>query len=140
MEKYYTPTIEEFHVGFEYEWSADGSHDNWKKEIMDINTPLTYFRDDADVEHRVKYLDKEDIESLGWSTTSSKTNYRHFINSTKSEYDTLQVILECIDEYEHVYDIIRLIIEGGKRHYLFRGIIKNKSELKVLMKQLNLIK
>ena len=72
MEKYYTPSIEEFRVGFEYEvyvpekelWSKetfylDASHINLVKYV-NIQTENTLKK------VRVKYLDREDIESLGW--------------------------------------------------------------------------
>ncbi len=146
MDKYYEPIIEEFHVGFEYEYLNPNGQ--WVNHILGsspiIHNELDQFKDDlmklAHAVTRVKYLDKEGIESLKWNTTSSETNYRHFINRTKSEFDTPQIVLECIDLHEHIYDIFNLINEGGKRFIVFRGQIKNKGELKVLMKQLNIIK
>ena len=65
-EKYYTPKIKEFYVGFEYEWKCDGTQTDWTKSTCSIlMNPL-----DVDArrinEYRVKYLDQEDIESLGF--------------------------------------------------------------------------
>lgn len=66
-EKYYTPELEEFHVGFEYEvQSIENAH--WGKVIC--SSGFGAFDDDInDLEEeriRVKYLDKADIESLGF--------------------------------------------------------------------------
>ena len=35
MDKYYTPEISEFFVGFEYETSYLQDYDTWKKEILE---------------------------------------------------------------------------------------------------------
>lgn len=32
--KYYTPTIEEFHVGFEYEWNNSDEDDVFRKVLQ----------------------------------------------------------------------------------------------------------
>ena len=67
MNKYYTPSIEEFHVGFECEIKIG---DHWKniKAIEDIEEMLIYGIPKPN-NSRVKYLDKDDIESLGWELT-----------------------------------------------------------------------
>jgi hypothetical protein len=98
--KYYTPKIEEFYVGFEFEFHGmttgglamlDFSKDIgnpekivvskpdykvWTKEVFTHKYFDIYYRRLEDVEKlieagqiRVKYLDREDIESLGWIHT-----------------------------------------------------------------------
>ena len=63
--KYYTPSIEEFHVGFEYEIEEpDGSY---TKQELTVRDSLEFI-DDHSSEFRVKYLDIDDIESLGFNT------------------------------------------------------------------------
>lgn len=76
---YYTPTIEEFHVGFEYEKYNEkvATYSNYPKE----STTTNWHRFKYDLKSirlsqlgthlynktiRVKYLDQSDIESLGW--------------------------------------------------------------------------
>lgn len=68
--KFYVPDITEFHVGFEYqqknklgEWK-DLTITNGGSEYPDYDQLdyVTWWLEDI----RVKYLDKEDIESLGW--------------------------------------------------------------------------
>ncbi len=68
---YYTPEMEEFHSGFEFEYLY-GSE--WHKHNLDgspiIHHELDEFKDDlmklAHAIVRVKHLDKEDIEECGW--------------------------------------------------------------------------
>lgn len=138
--KYYTPEIEEFHVGFEYEYntmSECGSSTRYVKDIFkDTDNVNDLFKDlpnDWYDYPRVKYLDREDIESLGWegqkanSVYFKKGKYRlvHWLSDNKIGRD--------ISIYES-YD------GGTQEEALIRkAIIKNKSELKRLLKQLNIL-
>ena len=137
MSKYYTPEIEEFHVGFEYQaqdLSLDGTSLYWFKYTFEINDSLELLfkpNDWYDLP-RVKYLDKEDIESLGF--TSNYKKYYKIDAPGKLRYWT-EVHL---DFRLGIEDIIIKGFRGEENDYLFRGIIKNKSELKRLMKQLNI--
>lgn len=111
---YYTPTIEEFHIGFEYELLTD-HHDIWdsyqiedKHDLFDALTETT----------RVKYLDQSDIESLGWKKEENcfvKNNYKLYL------YGNTHIQIQS----------------SGNLN--FNGTIKNKSELKKLMQQLGII-
>jgi hypothetical protein len=127
--KYYTPEIEEFHVGFEYEikeygelflkekYKLDGSYKNVESDLM----PLLF---DGDI--RVKYLDKEDIESLGWKHIGSlwfKHTFGYKLRKWKGQ--SLDIFEESMIDTED--DLL-----------IFRGDIKNKSELKKLMSQLGI--
>jgi len=129
IKKYYQPDISEFHVGFEYEYediNQGGASTSWYKGI--IEPKQAYIIDqiyrDEDREYRVKYLDKEDIESLGFikeSIYSHKLNQDYYI-----EYNSEKPI--------HT-DSIEI---KNNQNTLFSGYIKNKSELKKLLKQLNI--
>ena len=121
MSKYYTPELEEFHVGFEYEHEDDPRIGTWKKEIVDENTNLKWFKEDCDVEHRVKCLDKEDIESLGFE-------YGEY-SKARSGGETF----ELHNRYSDVWTIHA--IGSDYREQIFKGVIKNKSELKRILKQ-----
>jgi hypothetical protein len=119
--KYYTPAIEEFHVGFEYEWK-DVHTGIWHTHIAE---ETDFGTNDMDGSHeseyvfnqnfhsedviRVKCFDKEDIESLN---IPAYIKIKHILG--------------------HVYEITAT---NGR---IFRGNIKNKSELKVLLKQLDI--
>lgn len=149
--KYYTPTIDEFHVGFEYEELThkrnhsvgyiDSEKEDWAwkervfgKNIV-YNTDLNFefkYQEWNDFYTRIKYLDKSDIESLGFDY------YKTHPGTTTMEFENGDYMLtfdadfgdswNCTIEFEK--DVSVLI--------LFHGIIKNKSELKRLLKQLRI--
>lgn len=81
MDKYYTPTIEEFHVGFEFEHNFKNHpiiKDGWDKDIITGETRLKCIADYiAEKRVRVKHLSREDIEAEGWEIYS-QSNVNHF--------------------------------------------------------------
>jgi hypothetical protein len=141
-QKYYTPDISEFHVGFEYETKTISSHDEWIPVVIasTIHTESlcgTYIDDwelelvDTD-ETRVKYLDRKDVESLGWSVRREPYRWQFF----KDNY-----YLSC-DMYTSTDPFPKgsiKIIDRKDDQCIFLGYIKNKSELKRLMQQLNIL-
>lgn len=145
--KYYTPTIEEFHIGFEYEYR---NGDEWKKDILsefsEEMTPGTLFcnidgtlTDEGKASVRVKYLDKDDIESLGWkfNDNMSVVSQLYYLYE-KDGYD-----LSVWYRKEGLLLVIRKVNKSSDNivvhsHSIFYGYIKNKSELKVLLKQLGI--
>lgn len=118
-DKYYTPSIEEFHVGFEYEqqvgeYGFPTAESPWiKKTFYDLGILLC--------NPRVKYLDREDIESLGFKQVNEEVTYYTLNNFNLFFEYTKPTIL--IDQ--------RIISSnGGYYDYrVFKGILKNKSEL-----------
>ena len=119
--KYYVPEISEFHIGFEYEWLHED--DEWIKE----NSPTEISPEGYDEQTygiRVKYLDKEDIESLGFKQSENDKTWYDYKN-------------ERFWLYKENYKDINWTISDNESEVGFTGIIKNKSELKVLLKQLN---
>jgi hypothetical protein len=130
--KYYVPEISEFHVGFEYEYL--NAKDDWKttndfsNEYMYEDSPLYgVIKDLQQNKIRVKYLDKEDIESLGFKMSEE----------FKSEFVSKNPIRRILFYEEgHEISILDNITTGRRCSNLY---IKNKSELKVLLKQLNIL-
>ena len=130
--KYYTPEIEEFHVGFECEKMIP--HTNGGHQISLVNTDQKPFivRDVFDIPRdratlswfRVKYLDKKDIESLGWKLVWNEKSL------------TFQLGKYILDFW---YSTLQLQIVHGDANIIFKGCIKNKSELKRIMKQLKIV-
>jgi len=143
MEKYYTPEIEEFHVGFEYEVQANDDSTEFEKLTIEKNKRdfeflNRYALNNIDYDVRVKYLDKEDIESLGFVETSN--NWFTIDAPGKLGYWTQVVIdFRWMHRTEPYKDISILGKRGEENDVIFRGIIKNKSELKRLLKQLNIL-
>lgn len=142
--KYYIPTIDEFYVGFEYEV---GLISEYRDELLWISLIYTErdFKSCNDIYEpsnvtsinqcilqqlkeniiRVKYLDRKDIESLGWIVNS---DYNHTINA-------------FIDWYRLSYDLVThklKIWRHGGNNEVFKLTIKNISELKRLIKQLGI--
>jgi hypothetical protein len=144
--KYYTPSIEEFHVGFEFEWKDLLENDGWESERISMFDgpmishgsgfcPFEYALDQKSI--RVKYLDVEDIQSLGWKFIGKSidiwfelegtfdmftwTAYRAIMHYGLHDRRMFIHVIDCADEYD-----------------LYKGEVKNKSELEKLMKQLRL--
>lgn len=151
--KYYIPTIEEFHIGFNFEykdWNKKYKQVDFKSWINPNKENLLPFdklteydllrnfnildmmlkRSIDDI--KVKYLDKEDIESLGWKSNkvpyqfyNDNSDFYFFIPSNSSNFIILGENEICISSKRY-------------EETIFRGIIKNKSELKILIKQLGI--
>tara|TARA_R110000787_G_scaffold87151_2_gene185774 strand:- start:2708 stop:3124 length:417 start_codon:yes stop_codon:yes gene_type:complete len=132
--KYYTPTIEEFHIGFEYEmWRGSKRYGKWDKDMKfgvfsNINAYYVFIEDE---ELRVKYLNQEDIESLGFHQGYSAKDGRNYIT-----YINKDVVIKQYYNNNNEYAIV-IQLKNSQRT-LFDGFIKNKSELKKLLKQLNI--
>ncbi len=150
MDKYYTPEISEFHVGFEYEYLQPGGA--WIKHNLDgtpiVHRELDEFTDDlmklAHAITRVRYLTKSDIESLGWQLLTDEMRSRwnpqeqmkYYFESTNKELSYLNFYAEPMYSnrgLDIVGERIRVVIDYG-----FDGYIKNKSELSRIMKMLNI--
>jgi len=131
-ELYYTPSLEEFHVGFEYE-RMNG--DKWESAILNVDdccgTSARGFENEfEEISHyirdvRVKYLDKEDIQSLGFKFFSKDGDV---ITIYKKDHNELH--------YCTVGPVNIMVINTDKD--IAQTVIKNKSELKVLLKQLGI--
>lgn len=142
QEKYYTPSYDEFHWGFEYEHYEDfdvpGKEKEWHKCTWGKNgfdqENIDYVSERT-IEHetiRVKCLDKEDIEGLGWKyKATSEGDYDYFWSS-----DNLHSIIRNPNTYRSI-----ITIRDKKRneyYTAFVGAIKNKSELSRIMKMIQI--
>ena len=136
--KYYTPEIEEFNVGFECEIETSWGYS--KGEWPDIlkKDTLTGFEKDIMkatrmAGFRVKCLDSSDIESLGFKLDPIRSyiNHRNCFSLLINELYGLSL--------DHIYNENKIILRGHKVDYptktLFEGSIRNLSELKKLLKQ-----
>lgn len=140
--KYYTPIIEEFYIGFEFElnpwdWKNKKYLEKWIPKYLGIGSSLASMKDKyiRDEKVRVKYLDKEDIESLGFEFLEETP--RSF-NFKKNSY-----FLDLLKLFHNESFIPCILIHNGEVYEesedWFFGEIKNKSELKVLLKQIKVI-
>jgi len=137
LDKYYTPEIEEFFHGFEYEvWENSAyTNESWIKKIFQFRDNNVYkdtsfiiaeFEQRGD-DIRVKYLDKEDIESLGFKYQKHNTYYKNLTDKILLRLEALENNILLIEYFINGNNTLNCIIN-----------IKNKSELKKLMKQLNI--
>jgi len=127
--KYYTPEIEEFHIGFRF--SIEVTEGLWLNLVYDeYNTindvlentdwkPFTIKEKLSEGKVRIKYLDREDIEILGFEFDG------------EAIYKKLDVTLFMRGSEISIYD-------HSRDYSIFKGTIKNKSELVKLLKQLDI--
>ena len=137
--KYYTPKIEELHVGMYCEWLQDPANEiyipveltanmlsltlnttGWNFERLNVPGSISY---------RVKYLDREDIESLGWVHTGRSIDdwfkWEERVRLESGHYISFKM--------HYGYHDQKLTIngdDGGGESCFFEGYVKNKSELK----------
>lgn len=144
-EKYYNPKIEEFYTGFEYEAIVGQTPDNkpyYAKRIYEIGNCITNsVLEPVGKLIRVKYLDQQDIEKCGWTFFGSPMD-----KQGNKDYPMVFRIMEkkpknpMHDWNEKAmltilsHSVLQIIID--KQNFLIT--IRNKSELKVLMKQLGI--
>jgi len=124
-DKYYTPELEEFHKDFDYETLIG---ETW--ESVSFVGPVHFMLESfgarlATKDIRVKYLDQDDIESLGFEKSDI------LIKSwmLPKEYIGIQLWQGEVILYTKfgMFD---------REEQVFKGVIKNKSELKRVLKQI----
>lgn len=143
--KYYIPTIEEFHVGFNYEiWEKKLVYDKvWKfrvnkyifneKQVTQTFFNYNFTEDLREGKIRVKLLDKEDIESLSWEFIKQHPGTTNF------DFEKESYSLNFDPKFGNKWNL--RIYDGedqDSEFNYFSGYIKNKSELIKLLKQLGI--
>lgn len=184
--KYYTPEINEFHVGFEYEWrwkpSAKSPKEDakdsdfvssidfiqyggrapeeviedrerkyqdsitWKKVVLteeivewdrDGGEVFNPFSPSFNVEFRVKYLSKEDIEAEGFKFLME--NEKRYVFRKPIDYQGrgVKTIAELLYNPANHWCLIYIGDEEtmvGDFDTIFAGVIRNKSEFRKTLK------
>ena len=135
--KYYTPELEEFHVGFEYEKRFSmvvetlemRQENNFHPIVFKISDSLECIKQESEfTDIRVKLLNKEDIESLGCIQDTNNIYWYTYNNHVFNYSD--------ITNWMNIW--IKDTFNSPTRTAVFSGIVKNKSEFKKLIKQLDL--
>lgn len=122
MENYYTPEIEEFHVGFEFEWDDSRSYESYELESHMFDDVV---KDLQKGTIRVKHLDREDIESEGWEY--SNENGFGGLLFWKGDIE-----LSFYQEKQRI-----AFFKGGTSSNMLAAVnTKNKSEFKRIEKQI----
>lgn len=156
-DKYYTPSIEEFYVGFEYE-AYIPELEVWSKEIFHLNEShinlIKYVdnQNDSTLRRvRVKYLNEKDIRELGWSRDityyKQQSNSEFLLSAVIGGIEKNHLVF-YIDYFEDKHRVNTSMYNkennytidprSGTPMFVFSGTIKNKNELKTLMKWLNI--
>ena len=137
---YYTPDISEFYVGFEYEEWLDGE---WCGDIFEPNLysdDIILFEGVIDEDEiRVKHLDKDDIESLGFDLVDNPKDYTNISVDQKILYlreDSKITHTNIQPLRDNEYAIFSGNFNSYGSYPKFLGTIKNKSELKKILKQI----
>lgn len=162
MNKYYTPELEEFHYGFEYEQFEDydvpGKDKEWHKFVYGENgsdnpESLTYVSALGIKLKtlRVKYLDREDIEELGFVFNETTTQAMGGPSGSVMAFDMLEVemprgsrnVLENFymtyavpTNWVLIWNVSKMFNSDDIKHTRFCGKVKNKSELKRILNQI----
>lgn len=123
--KYYIPKINEFHIGFEFEVNY-GAGIGWVKDSLYSNTEVIVLPFIKTENIRVKYLDREDIESLGFK-------YTELFGYRLNDYCLIHWPNDVLNE--NTYEIC---LFTSPKTTIFYGRIKNKSELRKLLEMLNI--
>ena len=130
--KYYTPELDEFYIGFEYEIMIP-EKEMWSKEIFYLNKSHIDLIQYVDIQDeftkkkiRVKYLDKEDIEILGFKHIGAFWFEKGDIKIRKWKKLAVDIYFNLHRKMEG---------EPQSEFRVFKGDIKNKSELIKVLKQ-----
>ena len=154
--KYYTPSIEEFHPGFEFEahhhkdWYFGEGGDKWVNLKWDAFLDWGHFGL-ANIEGaiqkgwlRVKYLDREDIESQDWKFKDANGMRSWYEIETSGnrlptgngKFWKLYLI------HDPKYNVVQIEagVSDGDRCTFYEGVIKNKSQLKLILQWTGILK
>lgn len=136
--KYYTPEIDEFHVGTHYQFNTEGeaAGGQWVDAVIkdgaQIDDIFRKYKNGIPVyDIRCKRLDHDDIITAGWAQDLSDSRSTCFIKRVENEthylwfFDNGTILIFKNNKYGH-------------REDLFSGTLRNKSDLKLLMKQLGI--
>jgi|SRR5882757_240571 len=144
--RYYIPKINEFSIGFNYlerYWTAYpeiDKYENWEESVF----PTVAFSIEGITESidrkllKVKYLNKEDLESLKWKHTHENEFKYNIKESFTNTYYKLNFTL--LGEIPWLR--IVLVIPHNKNYspgnQIFEGKVKNINEFEKLMEQLGI--
>ena len=132
--KYFIPTIEDFYVGYEFEFQ--GIPKGWHKMVFSVEDNLKTFK--YNIEHgyiRVPYLSKEQIEAEGWKYFSKYGKEQE----DKFHYNTFEKPNALYITY--YYNSHTLTIHSdlyGDDQVFFDGECKSINEFRYICRLLNI--
>ena len=149
--KHYTPSIEEFHVGFEYQslqderlpekeesWETNTIKDEWEMRIF-----IGYYCGDHFAGLRIKYLDEKDLKEIGFIDKATIHKGLQKDSTKLFQYNNGRYFVHLEATWFSSWVVIRIdtsVSENSVQTQVVHSItINNKSALLVLMKQLNIL-
>lgn len=152
--KYYTPTLEEFHAGFRYESYSVSTYDgntmshNWEPRIFKDGHKI-YAGNDVLIPEtcRVKFLDQQDIEELGWNYSGRTTELWFKIPDVDIQPFNLTyrsfMLSYSLDDYRcqiagYEWTDCRSM-NNNEGEVLFLGKVKNYNQLKQIMEWITIL-
>jgi hypothetical protein len=127
INKYYIPNLEEFHVGFRYEFLSDPCiYGTWRKVTCTKDKVIHHLLETEPSSFRVKFLDRDDIEELGWDFESDDSFIQtYFITCGGNIYQ--------LTKSDKSIKIINKGLIKENNVTLFFGQLKNYNKLKDIM-------
>jgi hypothetical protein len=143
--KYFTPDIEDFYVGYEFETKVYGEDDTWVKCIYSKPTDELFCKDsDGNIwvndSLRVPYLTKEQIEAEGWEykhTHKDLIYYDERIFFEKRKSNKKEDIWTLQLEY-YKNNLVRIQIDQGHDWKRFLGECKDINTFRKIIKLLKI--
>lgn len=134
-EKYYTPELEEFCITFLYEYYTGT---NWELMSFSWDIPYDEMNPFKGAKVRVRYLDQSDIEECGFKNIPwHHKQFKKYCYETDNDN-----IWYLVWVFRDKYITIEKVEVNKQLTYmitkLFRGIIKNKTEFKKVLKMLGI--
>lgn len=153
--KYYTPEIEEFHVGFNYQfktyiagninnpewitttWGANSTFSDQGFNIIDIRDNHIVVVEAKDI--RVKHLDREDIEDCGFKSIGTTIDDWYELKISRPGIMTAHTNRRFVLRHDFrtnqgvVIDAYDYESGDSGENTIHRGTCKNKSEFKKLL-------
>jgi hypothetical protein len=129
--KYYTPDIEDIHVGYKCEILRYKEWCDYTIGIEDFETL------DFDLFIRTKYIDKKDIESEGWRFVNTGTEHFHRFDKIVNHREVKRLI-EI--KYDYETKILKVGFDCGNFFdcMLFDGNCPSINEFKLIIKLLGI--
>lgn len=149
--KYYIPEMKDLHIGMDCEIYSQNTRKlirkvGWHNVKVDHGCKMSEYIGILKCNHliktkhlRVKYLDRDDIESFGFINTEKGYDENELsYQSCESSADNFKYIIlySLINKGAWIYKLYN----DDSEEDLFKGTIKNISEFKILLKQLNILK
>lgn len=124
-EKFYVPQIEEFFVGFEFEY-MNMYYTNWLRTSWGTALNMSNLQNDIIAGHiRVKRLDKQDLEELGFLSTEKEYVFKH-------KQWIIRIVNWCHVNGAAMY--LTEYLDAANINIVFKGFARNKSELSKILK------